>query len=327
MRVRARVAVALGSGGARGYAHIGAVQVLQERGHEIVAVAGSSMGALVGGLACADKLDDYVAWVLTLKQLDVMRLMDVSLTAPGVIHADKILDKVREIVGDTRIEDLPIPFTAVATDLTAGRPLWFQRGPLDTAIRASIAIPGVITPFEMDDRVLVDGGILDPLPVAPTAASLADFTIGVSIGTGSGDDLDTESHAADGPIRRLRRTAGPLLESDFVRSVVDRFAADPPRTTTEAAVVEAAADLTGELPPGKQSVEVAKRLGRFAVMNRSLDVMQEALARHQLAAYPPDVLVRVPRNACRSMDFHRAGEMIALGRRLTAEALDTQLPS
>ena len=141
-----KVALALGSGGARGYAHIGAIEVLEERGIEVVGVAGSSMGALVGGLHAAGRLHDYAEWARSLSQFEVLRLLDVSLTAPGVIRAEKVFAKVQELVGKQLIEDLPIPYTAVATDLLARKEVWFQRGPLDVAIRASIAIPSIITP-------------------------------------------------------------------------------------------------------------------------------------------------------------------------------------
>jgi NTE family protein len=180
-----RVALALGSGGARGYAHIGVINELRDRGHEIVGIAGSSMGALVGGLQAADKLDDYTAWASSLTQRAVLRLLDPSLTAAGVLRAEKILDAVREILGDVAIEDLPIPYTSVSTDLITGRSVWLQRGPVDEAIRASIAIPGVISPHVLDGRLLADGGILDPLPMAPLAGVRADVTIAVSL---NGDD-------------------------------------------------------------------------------------------------------------------------------------------
>src|SRR6476661_6363308 len=189
-----RVALALGSGGARGYAHIGAIQVLEERGFEIVGVAGSSMGALVGGLHAAGKLDDFTRWAIGLTQLDVVRLLDLSVSAPGAIHAEKILHRVREILGEIRIEDLPIPYTAVATDLAAGRSVWFQRGPVDAAIRASIAIPGVITPYVLNGRVLADGGVLDPLPMAPLVSVSADLTVGISLGA---EDRDGRSPAPE----------------------------------------------------------------------------------------------------------------------------------
>lgn len=298
-----RVALALGSGGARGYAHIGVIAELADRGFEVVTVAGSSMGALVGGLHCAGKLDEYVDWTSGLTQLDVVRLMDVSLSKPGVIGAERILTRVREILGDTRIEDLDTPFTAVATDLNAGRAVWFQRGGLVDAIRASIAIPGVISPHELDGRLLGDGGILDPLPVAPTSAVTSDVTIGVVLGTDGGPEQGVTREPKTKGL--LRRNVAPILDSEFVRSVRDRFG------------LELAG--TDQPPPaGGDSL----RMGRIEVLSRSLDIMQEALTRYQVAGYPPDILIRVPRRSVRTLDFHKASEMIALGRSLTADALD-----
>ena len=175
-----RVALALGSGGARGYAHIGVIDELRDRGYDIVGIAGSSMGALVGGLEAAGKLDEFADWAKSLTQRAVLRLLDPSITAAGVLRAEKILDAVRDILGEVTIEELPIPYTAVSTDLLSGKSVWLQRGPVDVAIRASIAIPGVITPHVFDGRLLADGGILDPLPMAPIAAVNADLTIAVS---------------------------------------------------------------------------------------------------------------------------------------------------
>ncbi|MDT5325146.1 MAG: hypothetical protein QOF25_2298 [Mycobacterium sp.] len=177
-----RVALSLGSGGARGYAHIGVINELRDRGHQIVGIAGSSMGALVGGLEAAGRLDEYATWASSLTQRAVLRLLDPSLTSAGVLRAEKILDAVREILGQAVIEDLPMTYTAVTTDLIAGKSVWLQRGPVDEAIRASIAIPGVIKPHVLDGRLLADGGILDPLPMAPIAAVNADLTIAVSLG-------------------------------------------------------------------------------------------------------------------------------------------------
>lgn len=136
-----RVALALGSGGARGYAHIGVIQALRERGYDIVGIAGSSMGAVVGGVHAAGRLDEFAHWAKSLTQRTILRLLDPSISAAGILRAEKILDAVRDIVGPVAIEQLPIPYTAVATDLLAGKSVWFQRGPLDAAIRASIAIP------------------------------------------------------------------------------------------------------------------------------------------------------------------------------------------
>ncbi|GAB40117.1 patatin-like phospholipase family protein [Gordonia sputi] len=324
-----RVALALGSGGARGYAHIGVVAELDARGYEIVSVAGSSMGALVGGLYCAGRLDDYVDWISGLSQLDVMRLLDVSLSKPGgMIGAERILARVREILGDTVIEDLDIPFTAVATDLAAGRPVWFQKGSLVDAIRASIAIPGVIRPHEVDGRLLADGGILDPLPVAPTSAVSSDVTIGVVLDADDG----AEHGASRAPKTKgvIRRNITPLLENDWVRSVRERFGVEADDSVSHDAPAEdtpAGSDGSDDVEPLSTSSDVddgakAAPMGRIEILLRSLDIMSIALTRYQIAGYPPDILIRVPRKAVRTLDFHKATEMIELGRALTAEALD-----
>ncbi len=316
-----KVALALGSGGARGYAHIGAVQVLQERGVEFVTVAGSSMGALVGGLLSAGKLDDYTDWVVGMSQFDVLRMLDVSLSAPGAIRAEKIFARVRELLGDVMIEDLPIPFTAVATDLLARREVWFQRGPADVAIRASIAIPGVFTPVMLNGRMLVDGGVMDPIPIAPTAAVQADVTIAVSLGgdrRGTPDAVPVRESTEDTPVEdwgeRFRRGATALLDRDVVRSWMSRFGS----TNT---VGDEQLNSDGEAAPSDADGAQAS-IGRFDVMNQSLEAMQSVLTRYCLAAHPPDVMVTIPKDACRSVDFHRAADMIEIGRALTIEALE-----
>ncbi|NMM83520.1 esterase [Rhodococcus sp. SRB_17] len=311
------VALALGSGGARGYAHIGVIQVLEERGYSIVGVAGSSMGALIGGLYAAGKLDEFTEWAISLKARDVVRLLDVSMSAPGAIHAEKVLGRVREILGETCIEDMRIPFTAVATDLAAGRSVWFQHGPVDAAIRASIAIPGVITPLVLNGRVLVDGGILDPLPVAPTLSIRADLTIGVSLGAEARESrtparVGTEPRPVDEWVGRFKRGTAQFLDRETVKSVVSRFGGH----STGIGLDEVSLEEAGP--------DVAPKIGRLEIMGRSLEVVQSALARYQLAVYPPDVLIQVPRKSARSLDFARATEMIAIGRALTESALDAE---
>jgi len=320
MERHTRAALALGSGGARGYAHIGAIQVIEERGIEIVTVAGSSMGALVGGLHAAGKLAELDEWVTGLSQLDLVRLLDVSLSAPGVIRAEKIFARVRELSDGALIEDLAIPFTAVATDLFAGKAVWFQRGPLDVALRAAIAIPGVFTPVMVNGRMLVDGGVVDPVPIAPTTAVQADLTIAVDLGgerSGVREGPPTPVTAEERPIDewfdRFRRGASHLLEGELVRGMMGRFGsgAAPGATSDE------------PLAPPRETLEALPAgLGKFDVMNQSLEMLQSVLTRYRLAGNPPDVLVTIPKDACRTLDFHRAAEMIELGRTLTSEALD-----
>ena len=316
-----RVALALGSGGARGYAHIGVIQVLRERGVEVVSIAGSSMGALVGGLLAADKLDDYTDWVLGISQFDVIRMLDPSLTASGAIRAEKILARVRELLDGVRIEDLPIPFTAVATDLASRREVWFQRGPTHVAIRASIAIPGLFPPVLLNGRLLVDGAVTDPVPIAPTVAAGAELTIGVSL---SGDRrsitsdapaaVSAEARPFDEWAERFRRGASFVLDRELVKSLLSRFgsSADEPQDDHHDPETSAAA-LQGAMPAD---------LTKYDVMSQSLDVMQHLLGRYRMAAYPPDVLVTIPKDACRTFDFHRAKDLIQIGREETEAALD-----
>jgi NTE family protein len=329
---RTRVALALGSGGARGYAHIGVIEALRERGYEIVGIAGSSMGALVGGVQAAGRLDELADWAKSLTQRTILRLLDPSITAAGVLRAEKILDAVRDILGPVTIEQLPIPYTAVATDLLAGKSVWFQRGPIDAAIRASIAIPGVIAPHEIDGRLLADGGILDPLPMAPIAAVNADLTIAVSLnGSEPGATRDAEPGITAEWLNRMVRSttalfdvnaAKALLDRPTARAVLSRFGATVPETDSWSAQVEEAEDVAPAAGDVLDAAAEIPKLGSFEVMNRTIDIAQSALARHTLAAYPPDLLIEVPRTTCRGLEFHRAAEVIAAGRALAMRALD-----
>ncbi len=319
MTAPTRVALSLGSGGARGYAHIGVIAALEERGYDIVCIAGTSMGAVVGGLHAAGKLDGYTDWVTDLNHRDLLRLLDPSIKAPGVIRADKILARVSELLGGARIEDLAIPFTAVATDLIARKEVWFQRGPVDVAIRASIALPSIITPVMLNGRLLADGGLLNPIPIAPMASSNADVTVAVSLAgdpDGQSGRAAVQESADPRPAEewmdRFRRTAAQVLDRELVRLVTSKLGAG--RSTTPGnAAEEVEEEIFGTLPPGLRTLDV---------MELSLDTLQSVVTRYRLAGYPPDLLITIPKNACRTLDFHKAPEMIVLGRKLAHEALD-----
>ncbi|GAB3624654.1 patatin family protein [Mariniluteicoccus endophyticus] len=307
-----KAAVALGSGGARGYAHIGALAVMKERGHTVEAVAGTSMGALVGGLYAAGKLDEFEEWARTLTHRAVLMLMDPVVTGPGAIKAERVLTRVRDILGGVNIEDLPIPYTAIATDLHARREVWFQRGPVDAAIRASIAIPSVITPVVINGRVLVDGGVLNPVPVTPVIGADADFTMAVSLAGGRRD------RSASGPVKassepredeewfaRFRRGLGGALDLERLRSL--------PRALTARG-----SDEEDEIPYEPYPVGMKTS----DVVNLSLEAVETFITRYRLAANPPDVMISIPADACGAMEFHRAVEMIELGRTAAEEAFD-----
>jgi len=328
-----RVAVVLGSGGARGYAHIGALQVLRERGFEVVALSGTSMGALVGGVAAAGKLDDYTEWSLSLTQREVFRLLDFALSSGGAIRAERIIAKVEEILGDIRIEDLSVPYTAVATDLAARREVWFQHGPVAQAIRASIAIPGVVTPIVINGRTLVDGGLINPVPIEPTSAVTADLTLAIDLsGTRSPASPATPIKETSAPTpreewtSRLRRSTTEVLESERIRTLASRFTVGH-RRDSEAAEAVTTADEPAELAtaagiPDEHWEIGTTDIGVMSLLAMSFETMSSLVSRYRMAANPPDVLVTVPSNAVGTLDFHRAAEMIALGRYLTGEALD-----
>ncbi|MFZ0531232.1 MAG: patatin-like phospholipase family protein [Propionicimonas sp.] len=309
-----RVALVLGSGGARGYAHIGAIQVLQERGYEVAAVAGTSMGAVVGGLLAAGKLDEYTDWVTTLSQRDVIRLLGPTLRGPGAFRIERVLARVAEILDGALIEELPIPYTAVATDLGARREVWFTSGPVAVAIRASIAIPGVITPIMVNGRLLVDGGVLNPVPVEPLLGVDADLTFAVTL-AGPRDHSfavsPTRQTAAQRPASEwldgfLKGAAG-VWESEVVSWITSRFGRDTDEIPAQPPLAY------DQPPPG---------IGVTDVAAMSLDAMGSLISRFRMAASPPDVIVTVPVDAARALDFHRAAELIQLGRELTATALD-----
>jgi NTE family protein len=308
------VAVVLGSGGARGYAHIGALQVIVERGFDIVAISGSSMGALVGGVHAAGCLEEYTAWVTRLRHVDVLRLVDLSLSAGGAIRGEKVFAIVRDMVGDMRIEDLPIAYTAVATDLLSHREVWFQEGSLSDAIRASIAIPSLFTPVVSGDQLLVDGALMNPVPILPTLASHADLTIAVHL---SGEVRRHSPTRAHGPV------TAPTLEPDDDDTVSDpvslrRRAA---RFFDWEAVRAMLSRDDGERAVPVPGVDIAD-VGRLDIVNLAYEVMQATLTSYKLAGYPPDVLVEIPKASARTFEFHRAPELIELGRQRTEAALD-----
>jgi len=239
------------------------------------------MGALVGGLYAAGKLDAYTDWVENLSQFDVLRLLDVSLTDPGMIRAEKVFARVRELLAGVKIEELAVPFTAVATDLLARKPIWFQRGPVETAVRASIALPGVFTPMMLNGRVLVDGGLMDPVPVAPTASAHADVTIAVDLGGDRGASHDgapshetAEARPIEERAERFRPGGANLFDRDVVRSLLSRMGGTS-STEHDGQDLPATVEEQEEWPAG---------LGRFDVMNQSLEAMQRTLTRYRLPA-------------------------------------------
>ena len=295
-----RISLVLGAGGARGYAHIGVIEELLDQGLVIGSIAGSSMGALIGGIHAAGKLDLYRDWVRPLQRLDVLRLLDWTLSGGGFIKGDRIMAALKDLIGDVAIEDLPIAYTAVAVDLDAQREVWFSRGPLYDAIRASIAIPTILRPHRYQNRLLVDGGLMNPLPVAPTLRDFTDATLAVDVNAPQQPLPSHEAaHSLDKPPAKQNSSLYRRRIAEFIEAHIDK-------STTRNRVREP---------------------GALELFTRSLDLVQESMTRLKLATQPPDLLISIPRNACAFYEFDRADELIELGRLRTREALANWVPS
>ena len=193
------VSLVLGSGGARGLAHIGVIHWLEKHDYKIRSIAGTSIGALIGGIYAAGKLDEYEQWVRAVKKIDIVTLLDLSWGKSGLVKGDKIINTLVGLVGEQLIEDLPIHYTAVATDLKNQKEIWMKSGKLFDAIRASMSIPLFFTPFKDRGVDLVDGGILNPVPVAPTIGDRTDMTIAVNLG-GSAESVEQPRSESPAPV-------------------------------------------------------------------------------------------------------------------------------
>lgn len=302
MSDRTTVSLVLGSGSARGLAHIGVIEWLEENGYEIRSISGSSMGALVGGIYAAGKLDAYRNWVTALDRSDVLRMLDLSFGWSGLLKGERIINKLRDLIGDCEIEDLSISYTAVATDIERGKEVWLSRGMLFDAIRASIAVPLVFTPYELGGRKLLDGGLLNPLPVAPTLRDHNDITIAVNVdarpGHRPGSSRVGPGWKAPDPDPRPSRNDSD--ESSSYRARVKTFIQE----------------LQDRITPDRK-----QDWGFVDVMMASFETMQSSIVRMQMAAYMPDYYLAISSDVARAYEFYRAAELIQLGRDTAEEQL------
>ena len=323
-----KVALVLGSGGARGYAHIGVIEELEARGYQIGCIAGCSMGAVVGGIYAAGKLKAYSEWTQSLDYLDVLRLLDVSFRL-GAIRGDKVFGRIREMVGEINIQDLNIPFTAVATDLTNQQEIWFQEGCLHQAMRASAAIPSLFTPVIQGKRVLVDGGLLNPLPIVPVVSSHCDLIVAVNLN--STQQKHYQLPALDQPpalkvrLEQMMISLGSRLPSLRRKENNEQLLLLENTLFDEVEETPAEANASTVTPKSTGGSRVSRLAGPASLLeliNQSFEVMQTSLTQYKIAGYPPDILINVPKRVCRFFEFYRAPELILLGRQIAPEAQD-----
>jgi len=283
-----RIGLALGAGAARGWAHIGVIRALERAGIAPQVVCGTSIGALVGAAYAAGRIADLDAWVQGLKWASVVDLVDWRMSG-GLMQGSKLVEFFRARFEDRGIEHLAKPFGCVATELTTGREVWLQHGPVIDAVRASIALPGLLTPVVHDDRLLIDGGLVDPVPVTLCRALGAEIVVAVDL---NWDLVGRRAKVPDAETAVASHGTGAWIEAVF-----DRF-----RQRTVSAT---------EIP------------SLLDVLTTSLNIMQVRITQSRLAGEPADVLVRPRLSGIAAMDFHRGGIAAAEGERAMEQLLPT----
>ncbi len=281
------VALVLSGGGARGMAHIGVIEELLKRGYNITSIAGTSIGSVVGGVYAVGKMEEYKNWVISLSKLDIIRLMDFAITKGGLIKGEKIFKEIGRIIGDVKIEDLKLPFAAIAVDINNHKEVIFTSGSLTDAIRASVAIPTVITPTKYKNSYLVDGGVLNPMPIEFVKRSEGDILVAV--------DLNADIHYR--PSVKYRPTEKE--ENNYKKAF-------------------------GHINKHWSkffNAEKEKHAGYFDLMNRSLYAMQMRLTEIAIERHKPDILIPISRYSCDMFEFYRSEEMIDYGRRQAVKVL------
>lgn len=277
------VRLVLGSGGARGMAHLGVIEELEKNGFQIKEVVGCSMGAVVGGIYCAGYLSEYKHWLINLTKLDVFRLLDFTLSAQGFVKGERVFKAIEEFIGDHQIENFKIPFTAVASDITNKKEVHYKSGSLFRALRSSIAIPTVFTPIREGNAQLVDGGVLNPLPMNLIKREPEDWIVAVNLNA----DIPYQSESSTPDENKDR--AAYLKMFDSILSVLPKF-----ENNKENAVAS---------------------LGLFDLLNKSYDLTQDRLTELMIDVHKPDLVVNVSRDACSVFEFYRANEIIEAGRK------------
>ena len=304
MTMTKQVALVLGSGGARGLAHIGAIEAVEERGYQITSVSGCSMGSIIAGMFCAGKLKEAKEWFMSVDRQRILQLTDFSITGNSLVKGKKVIQALQEIVPECGIESLPIPLTLVASDLLTTDEVVFREGSLFEAIRASISIPLFFQPVQWRGRLLVDGGILNPLPLKQIERHEGDILVAMNI---SGKDGLT-----------IERKKSNLMS--IAQTLQDRRLPNMPK-----AVQQLRDNVTNKLTAIERArnINLQGTVNYITMLDRMSDMQIQQSTLLALQLTPPDVLATMPQYAFNTFDFDKAEEIIAEGHRLMSEALDT----
>ena len=278
-----KVSLVLSSGGARGLAHIGAIEELEARGYRIISIAGCSMGALIAGVYAAGKIDEFREWMKTVTRKKMFELTDFSLSLNHIVKGKRIIEAIMEFVPDVAIEDLPIPYCAVATDLTAGKEVVFNKGSLFEAIRASISLPSFYEPVQRDGMILIDGGVINPIPLNRVKRQSGDILVGVDV---SGHDYKSQWEE----MRRL--TEWQKNDKSLKAKILDKLIPD--------------------------NIE----FNYYTMLSRSSSLMIRQNSILMAKLMKPDVLVDIQMSRYGGFDYDKSEKIIAIGRQKTSQAIN-----
>ena len=282
------VTLVLSGGGARGFAHIGAIEEIESRGYMINSIAGTSMGALIGGVYATGKLNEFKEWAYNLDKQEIFKLLDFSFSNQGLIKGDRVLKTMKKFIPDVDIQDLNIKYTATAFDLAQNKEIVFREGSLYNAIRASISIPTVFTPVINGNSVLVDGGVVNNIPINNAVRTKNDVLIAVYVNADVPVyhiDISEKGKKQDLYIQKINEFKKSLFKSD--------------------------------------STDQKKKFHYFNLINNTIAFMTNHMATTIIKNTPPDIFVEISKKSCGTFDFYKAEELVETGRYATQEKFDS----
>ncbi|MBN2635653.1 MAG: patatin-like phospholipase family protein [Prolixibacteraceae bacterium] len=290
--MKKNVTLVLSGGGARGFAHIGAIEAIESRGYTINSIAGTSMGALVGGVYAVGKMNEYKEWVYNLDKQEIFKLLDFSFSSHGLIKGDKVFNTMKKFIPDANIEDLNIKYTATAFDLANNKEVVFNKGSLYDAIRASVSIPTVFTPVVSENSVFVDGGVVNNIPINNAIRIKDDILIAVYVN-------------ADIPLNRTYLTESEKVKrQDIYKKRIAEFKKSVFKSSTR-----------------DQNI----RFNYFNLINNTISAATHYLANTIMKSNPPDILIEISHHSCKTFDFYKAEELVEIGRYAAHEKFDSIL--
>ena len=295
--MKQKVALALGSGGARGLAHIGVIEELEKQGFEITSVSGCSMGALIAGFYAMNKLNGYADWICTLKKKDVYSLMDITLNQSRLLKGERVFNKMKELIPDMLIENMHIPFSAVTTDILSREEVVFTTGIFYTAARASSAIPAIITPFAAGDKTFVDGGLLNPVPVTHVKRTEGDLLVAVNL-------YDEKHNTAEYEDENRKVLSGEKKASEH-------------RWLHLNSSIEYLQQKIQELIPKTDN----QNQGYLTLLQFTSSMMLTRISNLLLELYKPEITINIPADSAKTFEFYKASRLIEMGREAALQSI------